>query len=508
MGNSTDSSDDALLGAAFDASPVASLLIDRSGRVRRVNRAAAGVLGRCAAAVAGRSLDEVAAREPGALGPLARLVEQAAGGLPAEVHLDGPDGRRLEGRATVLDAGAGVLVELRDVTATLRLQRDRDDLLEGLQTVLDDAREGIVGVDPSGRITFANRHAGVLLGRPGVRLTGLAAWEVLQPVRRRGAPLDEATWPLLAAARDGGVRRADDEWFAGPDGGAVAVEYVATPLVRPSGLAGAVVVFSDVSTRRLADLALRAAVSREREVADRQRQLDDARGDFVATVSHELRTPLTSIAGYVEMLLDGDAGPLADTQTAMLRVVESGTRRLLSLVEDLLTVSRMRAGTFALHRRPLDVRALLDGALEAQRPAVAARRHRLDVDLAVGGAVLLGDADRLGQVIANLLDNAVKFTPDGGRVGLRAALDGDELRIDVADTGIGVPPADQARLFERFFRSSNAAEQSVQGSGLGLSIVKRIVELHGGTVGVESTEGAGSCFTVTLPLAASAVPAG
>ncbi|MGY1740634.1 MULTISPECIES: sensor histidine kinase [unclassified Blastococcus] len=236
---------------------------------------------------------------------------------------------------------------------------------------------------------------------------------------------------------------------------------------------------------------------------------------FVSLISHELRTPLSSILGYLELVLEDPDQPLTDEQRSYLGTVERNAQRLLRLVGDLLFTAQVEAGKFTLQPEDVDLAAVLRGAEETARVAAAAGDVRLVLDLPDGELAVRGDAVRLGQACDNLVSNAVKFTPAGGRVtlALRAgwrtadgAFGAEErpgsapvARISVTDTGYGIPAAELDQLFTKFFRASTARRHAVKGVGLGLSITRAITTAHGGTLDVASTEGAGTTFTLTLP---------
>lgn len=228
-------------------------------------------------------------------------------------------------------------------------------------------------------------------------------------------------------------------------------------------------------------------------------ELDRDKTDFLSSVSHELRTPLTSIVGYIEMLADGDAGDLTRDQSAMLGIIDRNSRRLLMLIEDLLTVSRIEADTFELMVTPVDMAAIVDHVCDAIAPSVSERTLRLIVDVPDDIGTIEGDPAQLERVVLNLATNAVKFTPADGVVTILVRRENDELVVAVRDTGIGIPLEEQPRLFHRFFRASTAREHAVQGTGLGLSLVKAVVERHGGSVDLESAPGEGTTVVVRLP---------
>ena len=238
----------------------------------------------------------------------------------------------------------------------------------------------------------------------------------------------------------------------------------------------------------------------ERTHNDRLRELDGLKDSFVANVSHELRTPLTSIRGYLELVLEGEAGDLNEEQRRFLSVVERNSDRLLRLVGDLLFVAQVDAGRIALERSPVDLEAIVEDAVESARPR--AECDGLALILAARPVpTFAADGARLGQLLDNLVSNALKFTPPGGEVTVSCGMQGAEAFLEVRDTGIGIPAEEQDRLFERFFRASAASELAIQGTGLGLAVAKAISDGHDGTISVESAGGHGSTFRVTLPLA-------
>jgi signal transduction histidine kinase len=246
------------------------------------------------------------------------------------------------------------------------------------------------------------------------------------------------------------------------------------------------------------------AIRLVREIGSRNeqlRELDRLKDDFVASVSHELRTPLTSIRGYLELVLDGEAGEINDEQRHFLSVVERNADRLLRVVGDLLFVAQVDAGKIALEPGPTDLEELARHAVEAARPAATEKNIELELELELDElGELQADRARIAQVLDNLISNAVKFTPAGGRVAVRTLRSGDMAVLEVADTGMGISTPDQEQLFERFFRADSATEHAIQGTGLGLAIVKAIVEAHDGAISVVSIQGEGATFRIELPL--------
>jgi two-component system, OmpR family, phosphate regulon sensor histidine kinase PhoR len=243
-------------------------------------------------------------------------------------------------------------------------------------------------------------------------------------------------------------------------------------------------------------------LARNREVVERLHELDRAKADFISTVSHELRTPLTSISGYLEMLQDGDGGPIPDEATRMLEVIDRNAVRLRNLIEDLLTQSRIDAGRLRLSIERIDVRDLLWRVDRSMRPLAASGGIVLQTQLPDGPELAVdGDNPQLEQVLTNLVSNGIKFSPPGGVVTVSAEAAGPAVLLTVTDTGIGIPVEEIPELYTRFFRASNAVAAAFPGTGLGLAIVSEIIERHGGTVEVDSIVDRGTTIAVRLPAA-------
>jgi two-component system phosphate regulon sensor histidine kinase PhoR len=237
---------------------------------------------------------------------------------------------------------------------------------------------------------------------------------------------------------------------------------------------------------------------REQHLVSQLRGLDNAKTDFMSTVSHELRTPLTSISGYLELLLDAEPEELSDAQLRMLEVIGRNTRRLRELIEDMLTLSKIESGGFRSDLCALDLAEVIGRAVAAIGPSAEKASVGLHLDVR-GPLSLHGDGPQLDRVLGNLLSNAVKFTPPDGTVTVRAERKGEQVVLVVADTGMGIPADEQEALFARFFRATNAVHHAIPGTGLGLVIVRTIVNNHHGSIEVTSTETVGTAVTVRLP---------
>jgi two-component system phosphate regulon sensor histidine kinase PhoR len=249
------------------------------------------------------------------------------------------------------------------------------------------------------------------------------------------------------------------------------------PLLENGKIRGIVAVFHDIS-----DL----------------KRLEKVRRDFVANVSHELRTPVTIIKGYAETLLSGVLEKDPDQAGRFVEIIHNHSERLANLIGDLLALSALESGDLALEMAPLPIAGAIRHACNLLEQKAGDKGISLITDGIEGAPPVLADHGRIEQVLINLLDNAIKYTPENGSVIISAYDAGDMLKIAVTDTGNGIPPKDLPRIFERFYRVDSARSRDHGGTGLGLSIVKHIVQLHGGDVSAESTPGKGSTFTFTL----------
>jgi len=236
-----------------------------------------------------------------------------------------------------------------------------------------------------------------------------------------------------------------------------------------------------------------------RDIGD-QKALQKRNAEFVSAVSHEMKTPLAGIKAYVELLADGDAED-EETREEFLQVINGQTDRLQRLIDNMLNIARIEAGVVNVSKQHRSLNELLEEALGLVRPAAEAKDIELSAELSALYLGVLADRDMLLQAAINLLSNAIKYTPAGGRVTLCSRLSDDQVRFEVADTGVGLAPEDCVRVFEKFYRVKKDRDMA-PGTGLGLPLAKHIVEdVHGGRLTVESTLGVGSTFIVTLPSA-------
>jgi two-component system phosphate regulon sensor histidine kinase PhoR len=332
--------------------------------------------------------------------------------------------------------------------------------------ILGSMVEGVLVVNAAERVVFANRSFAEILGMGVPPQTGSGLVECV-----RQTELIEAVHKVL-----GGEPRVEAEIVTGT----LRQHYFAATVasVRTTGTDGAVLVLHDIT-----DL----------------RKLERVRRDFVANVSHEFRTPLTAIQGFAETLL---AGAMDDPQNRgrFLEIIVEHSRRLARLTEDLLMLSKMDADRLDFETRRIPVGPFIESCMETALPRARDKDLRLSVNQPTKIPDIAGDRRRLTEVLQNLLDNAIQYTPAGGQIMVSAEVSGSEVVFTVLDTGIGIPQAEQPRIFERFYRVDVARSREVGGTGLGLAISKHLVEGHGGRIWVESEIGQGAQFHFSVPI--------
>jgi two-component system, OmpR family, phosphate regulon sensor histidine kinase PhoR len=329
--------------------------------------------------------------------------------------------------------------------------------------------EGVIAVDREERIVHVNGAAAAILGVDVKNAQGRRIWEVTRVVEVREA--------LTEAMKTSRVRVSEVR-IPTPKKDHV-IQIIAAPLRGPDEvLEGAVVVLHDVSDLRL---------------------LESVRRDFVANISHELKTPLAAIRGLVETLVD-DQGMDDETRHRFTGKIRDQAMRLSNIVSDLLTLSRLESPPGQIQFEPLDLREAVAESYRAQVHEAETKRVDLEAHVAPEPIVIEGDGEALRELVDNLLSNAIKYTPEGGRVDLRLGTEGAQAVLTIEDTGIGIAPEDQGRVFERFYRVDKARSRQLGGTGLGLSIVKHVALAHGGNVSLRSSPGRGSTFRVQIPL--------
>jgi len=392
---------------------------------------------------------------------------------------------RAERNAAMAGELEGLLDDARANEARLRSQ---DRLMRSIWDAVTE--QSVIGTDVTGLIDVWNPGAAVMLGWTEKEVRGrryitdfhleeeleLRAKELSYPP---GATvLNPGFSALVESARLG--RAEVPEWTqVRHDGSHVSASIAVTPRL---GEDGSTIGYLFVGT----DVTQALEVSRLKD-------------EFVGLISHELRTPLSSILGYLELMRDDEDSPLSEEQLQYLGVAERNAHRLLRLVGDLLFTAQVTSGRFPLDLGPANLSEILSASIETARPTAEAAGVGLVLDLPDEPTVIRGDALRLGQACDNLISNAVKFTPRGGTVTASLTVTADDAIVTVRDTGLGIPAAEIDQLYSRFFRASTATRNAVPGVGLGLTITKAIVTAHDGELDVESEEGVGTAFIMSLP---------
>ncbi len=399
----------------------------------------------------------------------------------------------------VTDTGAefGVVLVFRDITEKKLSEEETSRQKDLMQLILGSITDGVVVADTNGKFLLFNAAAERFVGI-GATDTSPDQWS-----RQYGSFLPDGVTlfpsnelPLVRAMRGESVDPV--ELFIRnanvPEGRLLSI--TGGPLRGGDGaLKGGVVVLHDITLQKRAQEALLQA----KEEAERTSKFKD---QFLSTMSHELRTPLNAVLGFSDLLADERYGPLNEKQRRYIDHIHTGGKHLLALISDILDLSKIEAGRMELAIENLAVQAAFAEVLSVMQPLADKKSHVLSTSAEVGLAVR-ADATRFKQVLMNLLGNAIKFTPNGGRIELAARVDGGRVRMEVSDNGPGIPPEEQRRIFEAFYRLRESGKKT-EGTGLGLAITQRLVELHGAELSLKSQVGQGSRFYFSLPAAASA----
>lgn len=371
-----------------------------------------------------------------------------------------------------------------------------------LLAILENIPVAVMVTDRDGRIVFANAQSALTLGHPVDHLDSIGSYSSLHGLSADGKPLAPEDYPLARALRGEHVP-ATDYRYQRPDGAEVWLRAAAAPISDDRGQLGASVIFRNVDREVAAALKVRELEQTLREQADALREADHRKDRFLAALSHELRNPLSAMASAVQVLqIQQDFAPMS---IRALGVLERQLALVSRLVGDLLEVSRISQGKIDLQLDPLDISALVCGALETVRPRIEAREQALTLEMPPDPVMVEGDAARLTQVVINLLNNASKYTDSGGAIVVDVRATPPNAEIVVRDNGIGIPKDMQPKIFDVFTQVEAHRARSEGGLGLGLSLAQWLTQLHGGTVAVHSDgPGLGSEFVVRLPLMASA----
>ncbi len=406
---------------------------------------------------------------------------------PIEELMHLPDQTMIRSVASPHPLG-GLVFAMEDVTDTLALESSYNTLIEVQRETLNNLHEGVAVFGGDGRLKLSNPELARIWNLPDEKLDGGPHIAELVDAARDFFP-PNADWARLKqriilmvterSVRSGRLRRTDDS----------VVRYALVPL--PDG--NTVLSFLDVSDSARVERALR-----ERNIA--LENADRIKSEFIGNVSYELRTPLNAIVGFTEILDNRYFGELTDRQAEYVECILQASTHLMALIDDILDLATIEAGYMALDLQPVNVHALLEGLVDvaADRAEQAGLKIKIDCPKDIG--TLQADSVRLRQALFNLVSNAIQFTPSGGAITLSARRKAGEMLLTVSDTGIGIAPEHQSRVFEKFERGDPQARES--GTGLGLALVKSLIELHGGSVELDSAVGKGTRALCRLPTGA------
>lgn len=366
--------------------------------------------------------------------------------------------------------------ELKQKTLQLGQERARDKAL------LESLGEGIVVTDQNGNVELINKTAGQLVGWEPEEVVGKKWYNisplvddkgnVIPPERRATQRVLETGEPIFSSKYNY-VRR---------DGTKFPVATTAAPVVIDNKTVGVIAVFRDITIEKEVDLA---------------------KSEFVALASHQLRTPLSAIKWFTEMLLAGDAGPLNTEQTEYANNVAISNQRMIDLVSSLLNISRIESGRIIINPEPTDMGKLATDVVKQVQKKIDEKHQSLTLLVEPDLPAINIDQKLISQVYLNLLTNAIKYTPDGGKLAVGISRKDGDIISQVSDSGVGVPAADQKKIFDKFFRAGNAVKMETDGTGLGLYLAKSVVSSSGGKIWFESAEGKGTTFWFSLPVSGS-----
>jgi PAS domain S-box-containing protein len=403
--------------------------------------------------------------------------------------------RHMNVKAVPIFDAAGALVEWvgvhTDVTASVDARAALHESRERFEKIVSQAATGVVELDTTGRITFANQKYAAMLGYVPEELVGRSVIDVTAP------DSIERTLTTVRTLLADGVEAAIDKHYLRKDGSWMPATSSINILRGPDGeTLGLVAIVLDTTESKRADDTLRKLAA---DLVEANRR----KTEFLATLAHELRNPLAPIrSGLGVLRLSGD------TKVAVTKVREMMERQvghMVHLIDDLLDIARISGDKLELKKTRADLNNVLSSAIETSLPIIEAGRHALHIDMPAQPLMADVDVTRIAQVVANLLNNAAKYTPACGSIGLAMRREGDEALISVTDTGVGIPADALTSVFDMFSQIGRSLDRAQGGLGIGLSLVRRLVEMHAGTVTATSAgPGAGSTFTVRLPLAQAA----
>ena len=485
---------EALLGAIVDSAEDAIVSKNLRGIVMSWNRGAERVFGYAAREMIGQSILKLLPPEryPEEDDILARLQrgERVENLHTVRVR---KDGERFPVSLTIspIRDPFGVVVGASKIARDISAQDRAAEVNALLGAIIDSSDDAIISKDLNSIITSWNRGAERIFGYTAVEMIGQPIWRLFPPDRWDDEPR------IVERIKRG--ERVDhfETKRVRKDGTVIDVSVTISPVRNSSGeVVGASKIARDITEQR-------ATHEKLLQANEELRRADQMKSEFLATLSHELRTPLNAILGWTQVVKESGYSDPREVEEA-IEIIERNARAQAAMIEDLLDVSRIVSGKVILDMQQLDLPAVVEAAIQSLQPTAQARNIRITSAFSSIGEVVMGDRNRMQQVVWNLLSNALKFTPKGGRVHVAIDRVNSHVRITVSDNGQGIPADYLPVIFERFRQVDGSSRRRHGGLGLGLSIVKQLVELHGGEVRAESEgEGKGSVFTICIPVIAT-----
>jgi signal transduction histidine kinase len=359
----------------------------------------------------------------------------------------------------------------------IAIEAERDE------AIMKSMSEGLIATDSAGKVTLFNKTAVDIFDLSSeeniIGRTVSDFFELYPSDKARAKPISKSKCPVAIAINK--ARSTDAVYYLrkGSDKTPVAINFSCAPVVYEDKPQGAVVALRDVT---------------------HEREVDRMKTEFISLASHQLRTPLSAIKWFTEMLLSGDAGKLKKEQADYAQNVADSAERMIQLVNSLLNISRIESGRIMVDPEPTDLRMLINGIISDLEGKIKEKEHAVVVSVHSSLPKINLDARLIGQVYLNLLTNAIKYTPKGGDISVLVSKKGDEVISQVTDNGLGIPKQDQKRIFEKFFRAENVSAVETDGTGLGLYLIKSIIESSGGKLWFESKEDEGTSFWFSLPM--------
>lgn len=363
--------------------------------------------------------------------------------------------------------------ELVGINKKLETEKARDE------AILTSVGDGLIVTDTERRVMIMNSPAETMLGWSFSDFEGKILSDFVAVVDKDDQFLPTERMPLHLAISSGHKITASSYFYTRKDRTKFPVAITAAPVTLGREVIGGVLIFRDIT---------------------KEYDIDKAKSEFVSLASHQIRTPLSTIRWYIEMLLAGDVGQLNDKQKNYLAEVYTSNRRMIELINALLNVSRLELGTFVVEPEPTNLVEVAEAALKELEHLIGNNQFKIIKDYDPLLPAINVDPKLMRMIFQNLISNAVKYTPAGGEIRIAIKKQANNIAIEVTDNGYGIPQYQQGQVFTKLFRADNIKEKDAEGTGLGLYIVKSIIDQAGGTIGFKSTENKGTTFYLTLPL--------